>query len=46
MLCPIVIKTEGMLFYSVHKNGLALSPELDEIISPRDYGVYAMGKQS
>ena len=43
VLCPVVVKESGVLVYSVHKNGPALSRESNEIISPRDYGVYATG---
>jgi hypothetical protein len=41
VLCPIITQLNGVLLYSVHKNGAALSRESNEIISTGDYGVYA-----
>ena len=45
-LFPVEVRPSIVLTYSVHKNGAGLSRESQDIMTPGDYGLYTMGKNT
>ena len=43
-LYPIRMRPTAVLRYYINRNGPALSPESQELISPGDYGIFTKGK--